>query len=150
MLCMYKCGKNVTCNFGEVSFTEELYIESKGFRECCEILSSKKWCIVNWYLHNLNDIILRYTRRDKKEKEQRRIRELHQSETFEKTRIAVRAQRIPERDGSKYCICVLSLKTPKMLIAGLTFFFTFLYVNIFFARSLDSYLFLHRCDNVSA
>lgn len=28
-------------------------------------------------------------------------------------RSAVCAQRIPERDGSKYCICVLSLKTPR-------------------------------------
>ena len=35
---MYKCGKNVTCNFGEVSFMKEYCIEKQGFLKESRIL----------------------------------------------------------------------------------------------------------------
>jgi len=45
---MYKCEKNVTCNFGEVSFMKEYCIESKEFLRVSNIvrLKRRKRCIV--------------------------------------------------------------------------------------------------------
>lgn len=153
---MYKCGKSVTCNFGEVFFNERTYSVQRceDFRETLwdslveekEKKNSRKnrnsVLLIDNIFTCINYAILFWCTpcRDKKQahkrtsskwnvqkrkRESENMREKNAEKKDKREReiwIVVCAQRIPERDGSKYCICVLSLKIyTEMLIAGLTF-----------------------------
>lgn len=99
---MYKCGKSVTCNFGEVFFNERTYsvqrcedfretlwdslVEGKEKRTQEKIGTAYCWLII--YLRAL--IMRYYSDVHLAETKNRRTRELHQSGTFKREREKVK------------------------------------------------------------
>lgn len=108
---MYKCGKNVTCNFGEVFFVKEYCMKNQGFLKSLEYSESpgRKMYRLMMYLHYICDITLMYTlHRDKRGAEKSFIK-------VERSRENIILRYVHNEFQSnamiRICICVLSLKT---------------------------------------
>lgn len=93
---MYKCGKSVTCNFGEVFFNERTYSVQRceDFRETLwdslveekeKSTQEKIRTVYCWLIIYLRALIMRYySDVHLAETKNRRTRELHQSGTFKR------------------------------------------------------------------
>lgn len=136
---MYKCGKNVTCNFGEVFFMKEYCIESKRVLTVSNIVSLPTKCTINdvFTLYLCISFWCTPCTEIKTSAEESFIK-VERSREIQFCDMCTTNFRVAR--WFELYLCIVSQDT-QMLITGLTFLQTFICKHL--TRSLANYLFLY-------